>query len=269
MDSRDASPGSIELNRRRFLSAACGQLLFSASCSESSMSKANVLVHDGPSGILEKTYEYLLPFDGSALRAEHRSLLTPWFARFMEMDTTQIRAKLAAEWQALSHPDLTSLRDHMLSRSPRSIVVHEDRVWLCTEAPGSGLIPLLMREPRTLNEEQLRFVNGFDLPALAPMCSHFFDVQEEIGPYNNSWRMRPQPTSVARFPGIGKWQEGLELYYVCSGDMIVLSTTGRIGRWGHHVSAVGECASSFEDLIDQYVAYLEMPRDRRKTTIFW
>jgi hypothetical protein len=69
------------------------------------------------------------------------------------------------------------------------------------------------------------------------------------------------------------------LYYICNGDAILMSPDGRVGRYSHDIGlddapgynrpcAVDQCAKSFDEFVDRYVAYLGMTWEEQKHTVF-
>lgn len=248
-----------------------------ASCSYEKSKMVNPIVHDPPGGMPNKTYEYLLPFSRSEVLAEHKSLITPWFDRFLSKSPSEIREKLKADWDKFSAKGAVTFRDYLLTLSPKSIVIDGKKIWL---ALHSGSNTIMIHEPRTLSQADSDFISKFDSQSIEVFCTHFFEAHEGVTSYTSAISMNLQPISNDNFAKSGNWIDGLFLYYICNGDGIFLAPDGKVGRWRHDIawndapkddqpSAVKHCFDSFDQFIVAYVEYAQMDRVQKKATVFW
>ncbi len=231
------------------------------------MAEPHPIVYPGSPSIPGTTYEYRLPAAAADFHRDHRKLLTPWFQRCLGQTPEAVRKILSEDWKGFDFRSAIAIRDHLLTYVPKSLVIHEDRVWLALATERSEM-PLLIREPRRLDDRESRFVKSFGVDALETFCRHFYDVQQSIDPYNNSTVMRPSPIEEEAFPKAGAWRGGIDLYYICSGDALVMAPDRRIGRW-NHTGGVKATAWSFDEFVGEYLSYTMLPREKQKGTIFW
>ena len=224
----------------------------------------------------EKTYEYTLPISKSAILAEHESVLTPWFDRFLNKSPSEIKNLLTADWNEFSDKGATTFRNYLLTLSPKSIVIDGDRIWL---ALHSNVNTIMIHEPRILSPADSEFIRRFNSPSLEIFCTHFFEAYEDVTPYANAISMSLERISNAHFAKSGDWVGGVFLYYISNGDGILLAPNGKVGRWCHEIGwddapgyngpcAVEECFDSFDQFIINYVEYAQMDVAERKTTAF-
>ncbi|MBT5019312.1 MAG: hypothetical protein HON04_11275 [Planctomicrobium sp.] len=243
------------------------------------MNTVNPIVHGPPGGMPKKTYEYLLPVKKSEILPEHYLLLTEWFQRYLNLSSTEVRELLSSDWNGFKPTAAVNFRDYLLTLLPNSIVIDDNRVWLAlrSESPDDSI---MIHEPHILTKLETEFVQSFHVDSLEIFCTHFYEAYESTTPYDNALSMRPEPLTNHSFAKSGDWLNGMYLYYIASGDGIMMAPDGRIGRWSHDIAsddapgynrsnAVEVCAPSFEEFISQYIAYLKMDKDGRRGTMFW
>lgn len=238
------------------------------------MMKAHNPPYDGG----EPTYEYELPF--SRVKPNHEELVTEWFERMRGKSSSDITQILAHDWRSVSGASFKTFTSRLLSMPPRSLVIDHNRIWLALQGPEDEHDVIMFHEPRQLNQEEQSFVQQFPHSELMNFCSHFHDTYEYFTPYQNGLWMSSYPASNDSMGKLGDWEHGMYLYYICSGDGMVMNREGVVGRWSHEIGwgdapgydrdvAVEPIAENFSEFINIYLQYLQISREEKRDTPFW
>ncbi len=253
-----------EIDRRQI--EGCVNHLAEMESEPNSITVGKVTEHRAPYDGGEPTIEYALPITEGEIPEPHRGALTPWFKRYLGLEPTAVLATLKNDWSNVNSTAFAKFTDYLATLAPTSIVFCGNRVWLALKNIRRESEVFMFHEPRCLTDDESAFVQSFRIPDLEPFCCYFHDTYEYVHPYINGLWMTAFPANNDSFGKLGDWEGGMHLYYICTGDAIILSSAGDIGRWTHEIGwsdapgydrpvAVEKVADSFEQFIDMYIDY--------------
>jgi hypothetical protein len=241
----------------------------------------NPILHEHPNPTLAPVLEYSLPVAfGEVSHLGDRSI-PEWFLRFDSLDSDGVLDILTNDWEKISSPVAKRIANALLQRSPRSILVDADDTWLRMDLPGHDYNTVGLRAPKVDSTLVQIISQDFQIPDFEAIYNNFSNLGEGILPYENSLWMSPQGATEESFPGCGVWAGALPIYYICNGDVILLSREGQTGRWLHEYcsrpesagftdgSCVQPVTASFDSFITLYLNYLSSSQADQKNSPLW
>lgn len=240
------------------------------------MEKPTLLNHPNPHQ--PPAQEYCLPvaFDELIDLQDHH--VSPWFRRFNNLDSGEVLQLLTTDWADIKEPLARQIADALLLRKPQSIVFDVGDTWLRMDLTDIEDNVLGLRAPKLDATLHKLILPEHLVEDYRSIQKYFSNLSEGIMPYENSLWMSSEPVSEDSCPGCGKWNGSLPIYYICTGDVVLLSKEGKVGRWHHDHehsnetsrfddgSCVKPLANSFEDFIELYIDYLSSSLEDRENT---
>ncbi|BDS07430.1 hypothetical protein NT6N_24700 [Oceaniferula spumae] len=241
----------------------------------------NPIIHEGSSGSPSKIYEYNLPFSVADIGDRHQHIVSAWFQQFDAQDSQGVSEILAQEWMGLQGKSATKVAGNLLKKTPKSILFDADDMWLRLDSQNLDQQSIAVRAPVEVTVSEMNVIQEFDSLDLPELKAHFSNLSEGVTLGGNSLWLSTNPVTEKGLQGCGVWAGSIPIYYVCCGDLMLLSRCGRVGRWMHEYSydpseaeiSDGSCvepvADSLSLFFEMYLDYLELPLEGQKDTPFW
>lgn len=204
---------------------------------------------------------YSPPFFLEELREQDADCVSEWLRRFEGKSAVQILDLLRSDWQRITAKTSRQFADYLLEGEVQGVGVYRTQAWIAiTTGEGRLLIP----KPYDLSAEEEAFIAAFEEPALWDFC-HYFHHCTEWDPWRNAlWLSPPEPHTDAEFGGdMSEWEGGIGVYYICSGDYVLLNQDGRLAHSLHEIVWAGRVKdgtrhvlNSFDEFICYYIQRL-------------
>lgn len=228
-----------------------------------------------------KAFEYSIPFNIQVIPDSIPRAQVEWLTRFSGKSSDAIQTILKSEWEHISSGAARIIADHLLSRSPRSILHNGDTLWMALHSDNHGTSTISLYPPMPA-PAGLESVNSiFEIDDLESLQFHFWNLVEGATPHSSAFMVSRGAVSEKEFEGCGPWAGSLVVYYVLCGDCFLMNKEGKVGRWLHEFSydpsdagfSDGSCVEplfeSFDAFADAWLEYLEKPFNEKKDTPFW
>jgi hypothetical protein len=237
--------------------------------------------HEQPNPQLPPILEYSLPVAFGELNHLGARSIPSWFQRFDSLDSTGVIEILKKDWEEISGPSARRIADALIQRIPRSIIVDTDDAWLRMDLACLDYNVVGLHAPKKDCELAQSASQNFPVPDFESIYKHFSNLGEGVISYENALWMSPEGVTEESTPGCGVWSGALPIYYICNGDLVLLSREGRIGRWLHEYcsrpvsagftdgSCVQPIAENFDSFITIYLDYLSSPQVDQKNYPLW
>ena len=237
--------------------------------------------HEHPNPNMPPILEYYLPVVFGDLKHLGERSIPSWFQRFDSLDSTGVSEILKRDWEEITGPSARRIADALIQRIPRSIVFDADDTWLRMDFAGLDCNVVGLHAPKEDCELAQFSSQDFPVPDFVSVYKHFSNLGEGVTPYENALWMSPHPASEESCPGCGVWSGSFPIYYICNGDVVLLSTEGKIGRWLHEYcsrpssagfsdgSCVQPIADNFDLFIGIYLNYLSSSKANQKNYPLW
>lgn len=215
--------------------------------------------HEPPSEGLAAAFEYPLPVDLEELTPAHYELIrkSDWFLKLTGFEKEEISKFLRKTYAQSSNFAVVRFSDFLRTFVPSSIVICEQRVWLALK--NADGITRMVRQPRELNLDEKRIMATCQDPDIVAFFEFFYGCREEITPYYDSWAEEIQQVYESEVPN--QWADAIYIFGVSTGDSIIISSQGVVGRLDHEKSW-SEDAEKIEDSVKtiagSFILFLDM-----------
>ena len=232
------------------------------------MTEQSPIIHRLPWDTSEAHQAVEYPLSCAWMPKEITAALHPWTRAFVGQKESSAANSLKSRWHAIEHRGLRRLADHLLTYSPRSILICGGHSWLVIKDPKKtewsrvGDRWLIAPPPdAAILQQQMQSFGLERITLLREFAFHFIGVREDIPEMAGSF---PTPDRWQQFGGPGyeyikgscatyrDWQESIVFYEARNGDHLLLRQSGSLGWWDHELNEVRGLVNSFDEFPDYY-----------------
>lgn len=225
------------------------------------------------------TFEYALPLEAGEIHPAHLALFDPWHFSLLGKSTEEVRAQLRDRWTRLVFPSNQRFAASLSDRIPDAFLINGNKIWLSLGCADDSENVICIRAPKVLSDTSRRTIEAFGVPSLAEFLSHFGDLRESKWINVNAILddRTPLDPRTAEMGDLGEWSAALPVYYICSGNLMLMRRGGAVALWDHEFGWGGgtpeeiitPVAESFEEYLEAYTSYLAASDSKRCTTPFY